>query len=98
MAAKDIFDRLERGRPSPIEKAQEPSPAQRLLDWLQHWDAPTICARDILTYGPRPRDRESTFNAARILVENGWLSPAPTHRYDRHVWVVIRKPIIQPTV
>jgi hypothetical protein len=90
-----IFDRL---GPPPTKKAQEISPAQRLLDFLQHWAEPTICARDILTYGPRPRDRESTLNAARVLVESGWLSPAPTHRYDRHVWVVVRKPIVQPTI
>jgi hypothetical protein len=79
------------------EKATEqPSPAQKLLDWLQHWNEPTICARDIRIYGPRPRNRESALNAARILVENGFLSPAPTNRYDRHVWVIVRKPIIQP--
>jgi hypothetical protein len=51
MAAKNIFERLEKGRP-PIEKAQIVSPAQKLLDWLQRWDKPTICTREICNYGP----------------------------------------------
>jgi hypothetical protein len=84
--------------PSPTKKAQKPSSAQRLLDFLQHWNEPVICMRDVYTYGPRPRDRKKASNAAEILVKTGWLVPVRSHRYDRHVWQVVRKPIIQPTV
>jgi len=44
--------------PTPTKKAQKPSSAQRLLDFLQHWDEPVISVRDVYTYGPRPRDRK----------------------------------------
>ena len=38
--------------PEPIKEAQKPPPAQKLLDWLQHWTKPTVSARDICIYGP----------------------------------------------
>ena len=50
--ARDIFKRLSAGRPPSVEKAQDRSPAQKLLDWLQRWDKPTVCVRDIRIYGP----------------------------------------------
>jgi hypothetical protein len=73
--ASSLFERLSKNRPPPIEKAREVSPAQKLLDWLQHWGETTVSARDIYTYGPRPREREKAINQAKILVEHGWLSP-----------------------
>jgi hypothetical protein len=94
-----LFERLDRGRQAPTEKAQEPSPAQKLLDWLQHWSKPTVSARDICIYGPNAiRDRQRAIDSAEILVENGWLVPIKTRRHDMHEWQIVRKPIIHPTV
>jgi hypothetical protein len=97
----DIFDKLSAGRP-PIEKTnkqlQKIQHAQRLLDFLQRWSKPVVRARDIRIYGPRPRDRESAINAARILTEQGWLNPVQSRRYDSREWLIVRKPIIHPTV
>ena len=60
--------------PAPIKKAQEPAPAQKLLDWLQRWHKPTVRMNEILVYGPRPvRKRENALNSAQKLVEHGWL-------------------------
>jgi hypothetical protein len=91
--------RLNGGQPPPTKKAQEPSPAQRLLDWLQHWTKPTVRARDICIYGPNSiRDRESAIDSAAILVKEGWLIPIKTRRYDMCELQVVRKPIVHPTV
>ena len=101
MAGRDIFERLDEGRP-PIEnttkRSQKIQHAQRLLDWLQRWSKPTVCYREIRIYGPYPRDRESTLNAAKILVDNGWLVPIKTRRHDMLEWQIVRKPIVHPTV
>ena len=73
-----LFERLDKGRPPPTRKAQEPSPAQKLLDWLQHWSKPTVSARDICIYGPNAiRDRQRAIDSAEILVKNGWLGKDP---------------------
>jgi hypothetical protein len=96
-----LFERLNRGRPTTemiSERTQKIQHAQQLLNWLQRWSKPTVSARDMRIYGPRPRDRESTIDSANILVEHGWLSPIQTRRYDSHVWQVVRKPVIYPTV
>ena len=61
-----LFERLDKGRPPPTRKAQEPSPAQKLLDWLQHWSKPTVSARDICIYGPNAiRDRQRAIELGR---------------------------------
>ena len=74
-------------------------PAQKLLDWLQHWTKPTVSACDICIYGPNSiRDRQSATDSAEILVKNGWLVPIKTRRHDMREWQIVRKPIIQPTV
>jgi hypothetical protein len=94
----DLFRRLDQGRP-PIKKAQEPSPAQKLLDWLQHWAKPTVSARDICIYGPNSiRAWKSAIASAEILAKEGWLVPIQTRRRDMHQWLIVRKPIIHPTV
>src|SRR5262245_46748707 len=99
--AKDIFERLDKGRP-PVDvistRTQKIQRAQKLLDWLQHWAKPTIRARDICIYGPRPRDRESAIDSAKFLAEQGWLIPNKTSRYDSREWQIVRRPIIRPTV
>jgi hypothetical protein len=92
--SRDIFERLNAGRP-PIEKAQKPSPAQKLLDWLQRWNKPTITMRDVHIYGPRPlKGRKNVVAAAEVLVQNGWLKPAKTWRHDMHAWKIVRRPPI----
>jgi hypothetical protein len=92
---KTIFDRL--GRPPHPKKTQNTSPAQRLLDWLQHWSKPTICARDICNHGPcLIRKREDAGKAAEVLVKNGWLIPTQAHRRDRQVSRIVRKPTLYP--
>src|SRR5262245_16867665 len=94
-----LFERLDKGRAPTTQKAQEPSPAQRLLDWLQHWTKPTVRARENCIYGPNPlRDRKRAIDSAAILVKEGWLIPIKTRRYDMCEWQIVRKPIIHPTV
>ena len=94
-----LFERLDKGRPSPIKKTQKPSAAQKLLDWLQHWTKPTVSARDIRIYGPNAiRDRKRAIDSAAILVKEGWLIPIKTRRYDMCEWQIVRKPIVHSTV
>jgi hypothetical protein len=88
-----------------IEKKQEPSPAQKLLDWLQHWAEPTITARDIRVYGPRAvRSREGSITAAETLAGHGWLIPIETRvriktkKYAMYEWRIVRKPLLSPDV
>jgi hypothetical protein len=85
--------------PAPIKKAQEPAPAQKLLDWLQRWRKPTVRMNEILVYGPRPvRKRENALNSAQKLVEHGWLVPIKTRRPDMVEWQIVRRPIVHPTI
>ena len=97
MVARDVFKRLSAGRPPPVEKAQDRSAAQKLLDWLQRWDKPTVCVRDIRIYGPVSlRNQKKATDSAEVLVKNGWLTPVQTRH--GHKWQVVRKLIAQPTV
>ena len=102
MAAMTIFERLDRGRPPAETAIKQPSkePAQKLLDWLmQHWPKNTISRRDISNHGPWSiRNKQSAIDAAETLERHGWLVPAPTHRHDRRVWEIVRKPVVRPTV
>ena len=85
-----LFERLSRNRPAEavIEQPSQ-EPAQKLLTWLQTWDQPTITARDIRNFGPRPRDRETAIRSAQILVANGFLSPV-----NSHTWQIVRQPLV----
>ena len=100
MAAITIFERLNRGQPTPEIKQPHKSAPQLLLDWLlQHWTNPDICLRDIRAYAPRPvRDEEIAISSAETLTRHGWLTELKAHRHDRRVWRIDRKPIIHPTV
>ena len=81
----------------PVEKTKGSSPAQKMLDFVQRWDRPTIRVRDFRHYGPGSlRDRKDMADTAEVLVKAGWLKPVPTPH--GHKWAVIRKPIINPTV
>ena len=90
-----LFERLDQGRPPPIEKAREHSSAQKLLDWLQRWDKPTVRVRDIRIYGPGSL-RKNVTAPAEVLVKNGWLTPVQTRQ--GHKWRVVRRLVAQPTL
>ena len=95
----NLFERLARGRPAPAEEKVKIDPAQKLLDWLQTWNKPTICAREILMYGPRStRNRKDANDATEILVRHGWLAPLQTHQRDWRRWQIIRQPVVHPTI
>ena len=97
MPSKPIYSFAD--EPAPIKKAQEPAPAQKLLDWLQRWREPTVRMNEILVYGPRPvRKRENALNSAQKLVEHGWLVPIKTRRPDMIEWQIVRRPIVHPTI
>ena len=96
-----LFERLDKGRPPPIEsRPNEITPAQKLLDFLQqHWTKPTITSREICRSGPNAiRNQKNAINSAEILVKAGWLIPNKTRRRDMHEWLIVRKPIVHPTV
>src|SRR5262245_49263180 len=95
----NLFDRLDRGRPTSVEeKKPDTNPAQQLLDWLQTWRHPTIGAREIRTYGPRSsRSRESATSSIETLVRRGWLTPLKTQQRNWHKWEIVRRPIVYPT-
>jgi hypothetical protein len=97
----DLFERLAKGRP-PEEKDKQPQkspPAQRMLDWLQRWNKPTISVRDIRIWGPRIfRDPKKAIDTAQVLVRNQWLIPTKPRRREPYRWQVVRKNIVHPTV
>ena len=95
-----IFDRLDQGRPASVEEKVKVSPTQRLLDWLQTWNKPTICAREILMYGPRPtRNQKDADAATKVLQKYGWLVPLETNQRNWRQWQIVRKgPVIYPKV
>jgi hypothetical protein len=100
--AQDIFERLNKGRAKKINSAQDLKiqHAQKLLDWLQRWDKPTLSTRNIRQGGPGSiRDRKTAIAAAETLVQNGWLERIEPHQYNMHKWRVIRRPpIVAPRV
>ena len=88
----NLFERLDKGRPPPPPKQAQPSPAQTLLDWLQHWAKTTVTAREVYTYGPNSiRNKKTTLSLAQILVEQGWLVPIETRQYNTHEWKIVRR-------
>jgi hypothetical protein len=98
----NLFERLDQGRPAPEPKVvnqPDKDPAQRLLDWLQRWNKPTVSMRQICQFGPRPiRDRKSVISATEVLVKTNWLIPIKTTRRDTREWEITRKTIVFPAV
>jgi hypothetical protein len=98
----DLFDRLDRNRPTPVEKKtkHKDDPAQRMLNWLQRWNKDFITVRDVHIYGPRPlKGQKNIVAAAKVLIKNGWIAPIRMRRYDANKWQIIRRPpIIAPKV
>ena len=97
-----IFKRLEKVRPPGDKTIQRPEKiqhAQKLLEWLQRWNKPTVSWREIHNHGPNPlRNQKVALDSAEILVRTGWLTPLAPHRYDMHKWQVVRRPIVAPEV
>jgi hypothetical protein len=70
--------------------------AQQLLAWLHtSWTEPLISLPDVYQRGPNSiRDKARAHGAVSILVDHGWLVPAPAceiggaHRRD--VWHIVR--------
>jgi hypothetical protein len=93
-----LFERI--GQPPPAKKAQEPTPAQKTLDWLQRWPKDTISVRDICQFGPRAttRTQRAVIDVAEVLERRGWLAPIPSHRRDRRRWQILRRLTVHPTV
>ena len=94
----NLFERLDKGRPPPIEEAIKQSrrgspPIEKFLDWLvNHWAKTTVTAREIYTYGPNSiRNKKTTLSLAQILVEQGWLVPTKTRQYNTHEWKIVRR-------
>jgi hypothetical protein len=91
-----LFERLNAGRPQPIERIPPANlkllPIGRLLNWLLHyWNKPTISAQQIYTYGPVVvRNPKEAMRAAQILSQRGFLTPLQVHRHDRKVWLINR--------
>jgi hypothetical protein len=97
----NLFERLSKERPSPssTRKARQLEGAQKLLDWLQRWDKPTVRARDIQYGGPNSlRSKKRAIDHAKILAEHGWLTPIRGWRYDMREWRIVRKPVVYPTI
>ena len=95
--ATTIFDRLNRARPAPPQKVQEP--AQLLLNWLLKWRRDTVKMNEILVYGPTViRKKEYALNSTKVLVDHGWLIPIKTRRPDMLEWQIVRRPIAHPTI
>jgi len=93
-----VFERLRRPA-APAEEKAKVDPAQKLLDWLQTWNKPTICAREILMYGPRStRKQKDADDATRVLQKYGWLVPLKTNQRDWRRWQIVRQPTIHPTI
>ena len=84
----------------PAKQPQKPSPAQRMLDWLQRWPKDTITVRQLRIYGPRViRDQKSAIlDAAEILVANGWLVPTKPSWPGTQAWQIVRRNIVNPPV
>jgi hypothetical protein len=86
MAAPDLFSRLARGRPPTEATAKRPQKiqhAQKLLNWLQRWNKPTVTVRDIHIYGPHParprKHAQLSWNSGRE-----WLVEPPQATPVRH--------------
>jgi hypothetical protein len=86
--------------PPPAQAAQEPSAAQRTLEFLQRWPKETISLRELQQFGPRAtaRTQQGVLDSTKVLERHGWLRPVPSHRRDRRHWQVIRRLTINPTV
>jgi hypothetical protein len=89
----NLFERLSKNRPAPVEEAKQPDYAQKMLNFVLRWPRPSISTADMMTYGPKPRQNaEEVLKLATILEKQGWLTP----KSDQHHWDITRRPIVHP--
>jgi hypothetical protein len=104
-----LFERLNKERPLPAEERIKPETntvsselardLQKLHEWIQHWDKPTISVQDICYRGPNSvRNRKKAIGLAEILVGHGWLIPIKTRRRDMKWWRIVRGVGRNPTI
>ena len=90
----NLFERLAKGRPPPVETPRKGStPIEKLLDWLvNHWGKPTVTARDICKFGPNSirNNTKTILSLTQNLADQGWLIPLQTWRYDKREWRIAR--------
>src|SRR5262245_31420595 len=80
--------------PAP-EIKQPPSEAQRMLDWRQRWNKPTVRMNEILVYGPRSlRKRKIEIDAAQVLVKHRWLTQLQARKPNIVEWQVDRRGVV----
>jgi hypothetical protein len=86
----NLFDRLDRRRPSTKQKTQQPKEqAEVLLNWLLRWPKPILTLNDLRNFAPRPiRDKETAILSAKILAAHGHLTPLAAHK-----WQIVREPL-----
>jgi|SRR6516225_8584905 len=97
MVAMTIFERLSKNRPAPINEAQRPDYAQRMLDFILRWPRPSIATTDLMTYGPNPRQNaEETLKLATLLERQGWLTKKDMPKKNMKHWTINRKPFVHP--
>jgi hypothetical protein len=99
----DLFKRLDAGRPPPAENRPKPDAnardLQKLHEWIQHWDKPTVSVQDICYRGPNSvRNRKKAIGLAEILAGHGWLIPIKRRRRDMKWWRIVRGLGGYPTV
>ena len=94
-----VFARFIENRPKQGQVAQEPSPAQKLLNFLQRWPKDTVSVREITLFGPSAiRAQRGEINTAEILVKHGWLTPIRSRQRNMRHWQIVRRPIVHPVV
>ena len=88
----NLFSRLAKGRPSPVERKTEQQPQEQariLLNWLLQWPKSELTLSDVRNYAPRPiRKKEIAFRSAQILAAHGHLTPLAATK-----WQIIRQPL-----
>ena len=85
----DIFERLNREKPPPEEKAkrQPKELAEALLGWLERWPKQVLTLNDLRNYAPRSiRNKETAIRSAQILTAHGHLK-----RLAAHKWQIVRE-------
>jgi len=77
-----------------LDAEKEPpavDPAAELWKWITRWKKPTITARNICQYGPRPRDLESVLSLTDALIRQKRLTPIKTRYAHMREFYIIRK-------
>ena len=97
--SESVFSQFLESPPKQKQLAEEPSPAQKLLNFLQRWPKETISIREITQFGPSViRAQRSEINTAEVLVRHGWLTPIQGPYRNSRQWQIVRRPTVHPIV